>query len=408
MIAIPILLSLSLLVVDFYINRKIYSPGIVFNGITFLTLFLYSFQLSDIQQTLSERTVLLLTMCVMWFNIPVYIGYAIKIKKNTNLYNQSTKQYAPIELQQHKPVTKLDIIFLTVVLSIFVLEVVYNKGFPLLWRLMKNGKTYVDFGMPGLRIHPFFIALLMLGGEYSIFRKKCYFKWIYLLIPILMVSRAPLLAIIVEGFVVYIVSVQKKPKYFWVYLSVAVLVGIALFGIIGNFRTGKGEFLAVAQFKPFTKWIPSSIKWVYSYMCFSVSNLNNLVSMTPGFVNYGASSMNQIFHSFINIPENKSFYFLVSPNFTVSTFVPTLYLDFGIFGPVIFCMLIGILGVLIYRLIELSEGKKIGYILLYGFYVYAVSCLYFVNMFFEPIILQTFFILIFFIIPNWIQRRKNK
>ena len=47
---------LLLLIVNYAITKKIFSPGFTFNGIYFVTLLLYSFMLSDIQQELSNMT----------------------------------------------------------------------------------------------------------------------------------------------------------------------------------------------------------------------------------------------------------------------------------------------------------------------------------------------------------------
>ncbi len=402
MIAIPILLSLVLFVFDFVMNRKIYSPGVVFNVITFVTLFLYSFMLSNIQQILSGRTVLLLTMCIIWFNIPVFLGYSIKPKQPNP---EKLKQIEPVELQDGMKSNKFDLILFIVVLCLFLIEVIYNKGFPLLWKLLKNGKTYFDFSMP--IVHQFFIAIFILAGAYSLFKKKCFYKWFYLAIPILVISRSYLIAIAVEGFVVYLITARKKPKYFLVYLSLAVLVGIVLFGLVGNIRTGKNEFLEVAEFKPFVSWIPSSFKWVYAYMCFSISNLNNLLGMTNGFVNYGASSLNSIFHMFFLISENQSFDYLVSKNFTVSTFAPALYLDFGFFGPILFVFVIGIIAAWLYWEIEKKGTKPWLFVLLYAFLVYVITFIWFTNLFFTPMVLQFILVPIIFYLPQKALRRKN-
>ena len=84
MIYIPIILSLTLLIIDLVKNKKILAPGVVFNAVTFITLFLYSFQLSYIQHTLLWQTVLLLTLCIVAFNVPVFFGYFVKRKPKSD------------------------------------------------------------------------------------------------------------------------------------------------------------------------------------------------------------------------------------------------------------------------------------------------------------------------------------
>ena len=400
MIAIPIILSLVLLVLDIIKNRKIYSPGVVFNGITFVTLFMYSFRLSEIQQDLSGKTILLLTLCIVAFNLPVLIVYFVKRK---NITDSKIKAAAP-EFKIYETSKWLDLVLFIIILTLFLIEVIYNQGIPLAWKFLNTNKVYVDFGMPYL--HSIFTSLLMLVGGYSLFKKKCYYKWFYLSIPILIISRALLASMVIKGLIMYIIVAKNKPKLFWCYLFIAGFVGLLLFGLIGNFRTGQAEFLAVAQFKPWADWLPSSFKWAYAYLCFSVSNLNNLISMTPGFVNYGASSLDSILPPGWQLPENAVFNFLVSPNFTVSGFAPSLYLDFGLAGPIILCLLIGILSIYLFSKINVSEVS----VLFYAIVLYSIIFIWYSSPFiYTPFILQMILIPVIFVLPRLFkQRRKNE
>ncbi len=392
MIFIPIILSLTLLIVDLVKNKKIFAPGVIFNAITFITLFLYSFQLSYIQHTLSWQTVLLLTLCIEAFNLPVFIGYSIKRKPKTE---------AIVVYHDYHTSKKTDLTLFIVITVVFLIEVIYNGGCPLVWKLFDVGKTYMDFKFFGL--HGLFMALVIVAGFYSLFKKNCPYKWVYLLIPILLISRQFLITILLEATVIYLLTAKQRPKHLWAWIVGFSVVGIVAFGVIGNFRTGESEFLNVARFKSWVDWVPSSIKWVYSYLCFSIANLNKLVNLTDGFENFGASTLNETFG--FAIPENASYDYLVSPNFTVSTFMPSLYLDFGMFGPILFCLVIGFVSMWVYKRLSVSKI----YLFFYAIIVHNLVFLYFTNMFFyRPIYLQVIYILVIFVLPQVIQRRKNE
>ena len=392
MIYIPIILSLTLLIIDLVKNKKILAPGVVFNAVTFITLFLYSFQLSYIQHTLLWQTVLLLTLCIVAFNVPVFLGYFVK---------REPKSDKAVVYRDYDTSKKADLILFIIIVVIFSIEVIYNCGVPLLWKLLGTKKTYMDFSF--FKLHGIFMSLLLTVGFYSLFKKNCPYKWIYLLIPILLISRQYLISILIEGLVLYLLSMKRRPKHLWLWLVGFVVVGIVAFGVIGNFRTGKAEFLYVAQFKAWADWVPSALKWVYSYICFSIANLNKLVGLTNGFENFGASTLTGILG--IPIPENASYDYLVSPNFTVSTFMPSLYLDFGMLGPILFCLVIGMVSIWVYKRLSVSKI----YLMFYAIIVHNLIFLYFTNMFlYRPIFLQVIYILIIFVLPQTIQRRKNE
>jgi len=178
------------------------------------------------------------------------------------------------------------------------------------------------------------------------------------------------------------------------------VVGIFAFALIGNFRTGEADFLRVAKFKDSTNSIPTAFKWIYSYMCFSVSNFNNLVSMTSGNVNHGASMINEltptVLTNMLNIKEVFTDNFLVSLNFTVSTYMPPIYLDFGVFGICLFTFILGLVSILLFN--ALQKKKSLRLYLAYCVLTHNILLLFFNNMFlYLPILSQFIFIPLIFV-----------
>lgn len=376
MVWITILLPLVLLIVDLWQERKLYSPAVVFNGIFFVTLFLYNFKFSTIQHDLSSRTLLLLFLCEVGFNLPVFISkYGRK----------------PVELVKYKKQMALglsptkEMVIFYVILAMFVVELIYCGGCPLLWKFTGDSRTYMDFGIPSFNgvLH----GLITLMGAYSIFKRKCIYKYFYVTLALLMITRQVIISIFVQGLFFYLCR-HKLSKKLIITILIGGIIGIVAFSLVGNMRTGEDAFLNVSKFKEEYDWIPTSFRWIYSYMCYSVSNLNMLVGLTDGFVNFGATIFNKLVPSALSFGfvENQEFYYLVSHHFTVSTFAPEIYIDFGLVGITVFCIAMGFIANLLYK--KVQEGSEL-FCLLYMIMCHNIVLLFFTNMFFNlPIMFE--------------------
>lgn len=383
---------LALIIIDVIKNKKLLTPGLIFNGIFFITLFLYSFELSYIQQTLSDKTLLLLFCCVVAFNTPVFISYYRKPKIANQKEEVNAKQDKKFVLSK-----KVELIIFIITLVIFIIELIYNKGCPLFWKILKINKTYVDFGVPLL--HGCLCAIVTLMGSYTIFKPKNLYKYFYLIIPILIISRQILISIVIQGLFLFLLQTKKLNKKHLIIALTIMVVGVVAFAYIGNIRTGESDFIYVAQFKQEYSSMPTSLMWIYSYMCFSLSNLNNLLSITNGFITFGLSTVSEICPMSLRylLPTGQEIYYLVSPNFNVSTFIPSLYIDFGMLGVLIFCLVLGLLAVFIYN--RLDHG--FAYKLIYMIILHNIVLLFFTNFFFKASIIgEILIIFIIFLLEN--------
>lgn len=382
-----IILLFVLCMYDYLKYKQILSPTLIFNAIWFVTLSLYELKLSYLQQDLSNRTILIFYFCVLSFNIVIFLLKKFNYKPSNILklkYNNS------FSLKNKLKVAKLISIF------IFILEILYSGGVPLIWKILGVNKTYFDFGIPSL--NGAFCGLIILLGAYS-FSQKNLDKYLYLFMGLLMLSRQVIISIIIEGLLFCYISKRVKLS-----LKKVLLILICLFlafTALGNFRSGSDEMNKVFKAKEEFVNIPTSIKWAYSYMTFSVSNFNNLVGMTNGNVNHGATIMEDLLPNVIlnkiDIKKNFSSNYLVSLNYTVSTYLPALYLDFGIIGIVIFNVFIAFLGYRLYLKTKLKDIVFDGDAMYYSIYVHNIIFLFFTNMFiYLPIIVQFFYSLIIF------------
>ena len=393
-IIILVLILFLFLAIDFCRYKTLFSPAFVFNVIFIVTLLLYEEQMSYIQTDLNARTIFILWSVVLSFNFGYLLFTSLKASKTIRIIHYiDSNQITYSEKRKYHYLCKNTYnIMKILVFSIFVIEVIYSRGFPLLWKITGDSRNYFDFGIPSF--NGAFYGLLIFIGAYS-FSLKNKDKYLFLLIPILMISRQALVAIILEGFVFLFLTTKVRIKRPILKLILAFLLIIALFSIIGNIRTGKDDFEAVAQFKEEYSGTPVVIKWVYSYMTFSLSNFNNLVSMTNGGVNYGASTFNDVLptvlQDFFQIKENVIVNYRISINFNVSTFMPELYLDFGIMGIVLFVILISFVSAKIFT--NYRKSKDSMYAILLAVVIHNILMLFFVNMFlYLPIAIQFVYI----------------
>lgn len=382
-----IIILFILCLYDYLKYKQLLSPTLIFNAIWFVTLLLYELKLSYLQQDLSNRTILIFYLCVISFNITIFLLKKINYKPLNIL---KSKYHSSFSLKNKLKMAKI------ISIVIFLLEVLYSGGVPLIWKILGINKTYFDFGISSL--NGAFCGLIILLGAYS-FGQKNLDKYLYLTMGLLMLSRQVIISIIIEGLLFCYISKKIKLSFKKVLLILTCL--FLAFTVLGNFRSGSNEMNRVFKAKEEFVNIPTSIKWVYSYMTFSVSNFNNLVSMTNGNVNHGTTIMEELLPSVvldkINIKKNFSSSYLVSLNYTVSTYLPALYLDFGIIGISVFNIFIAFLGYRLYLKTRLNDVASDNDAMCYSIYAHNIIFLFFINMFFYlPIIVQFFYSLIIF------------
>lgn len=413
MIYVLIILLFILCVVDFVRNRKLFSPSFIFNFIWLITLCMYQFKLSYIQQELSNRTIFIFFICVIFYNITLLVSNIVvnNLKNDEEkLPKKVSKLFIKIKNKFNDIITNKTVdervkIAKYIIIIVFIIQVIYSKGVPLIWKLIGNGKTYFDFGIPSL--NGAFCGLVICLGAYSLF-KKSNDKFLYLSIGILIISRQVLLSMIIESVVFEIYSNRNNIKNSIKKILVIAVIGIIGFTLIGNFRSGSNVMDDVFQAREKYKNLPSTVKWIYSYMTFSISNFNNLVGITDGAVNYGTSMLVEFLPTVIlkmfNIKELNTFNYLISLNYNVSTYLPNIYLDFGIVGIGVFNVLIALLGYKLYK--NMYNNNTVKNVLLYSVFVHNIVFIFFIDMFlYLPIIIQFLYIPIVF---NEKKEQKNE
>lgn len=383
-------------ILDFIKNKNYFSPLFIFNFIWALTLGLYELKISELQHDLSNRTILVFWTCVISYNLAVLFCKYTKLNKlkiKFNRMNENNLQKEEIDKTTIKNRIK---IARNIAIIVFVIEIIYSGGVPIIWKIVGSSKGYFDFGIPS--INGAWYGLIILLGAYS-FAKKTKDRYLYLVIGILIISRQIIISILIEAIVCMLIKKEIKiDKKKIIILAIIVVAG---FSALGNFRSGNSTMDEIFYAKEEYQNIPTSVKWIYSYMTFSITNVDNLINITNGGVNYGASMLHDIIPTIlldtINVKVNYSPYYLELVNFNVSTYLPSIYLDFGVVGVAIFNFIIGFLGMKLYSKYEVNNTMM--NVLLYAVFVHNIVLLFFTNMFlYLPIIVQFIYI---FLIFNW-------
>lgn len=369
---------------DFLKNKKIFSPMVIFNFIWIFTLGLYNLKLSYLQQNLSEHTLYLFFLNVIGFNITYIFISLFKI----NFKSRSRRKRMKYSTSERLNFAKWFVVIL------FIIEIIYSGGIPLIWNLTGSSKIYFDFGIPS--VHGAFNGMVICLGAYSFF-KKTNDKYFYLLIGVLIFSRQIMISMVVEA-VIFNLFVSERVN--WKKYIIIAIVGIIIFGALGNLRSGKETMNKVFEPKEEYASLPDSVKWVYSYMTFSISNFNNLVSMTNGNMNHGSSMLNALvptaFLDIINVKVEYNPFYLISLNYNTNTSFPEIYLDFGAVGIFVYGVMLAFIGNLLYKKMNIFRTEKC--ILKYSVYVHNILLLFFVNMFlFLPVIVQFIYITLIFV-----------
>lgn len=396
------------LIIDIKLDKNFITPIKIYNILWFVLILLYQLNLSYIQTTLSNRTLFIFWIFTIFYNMFYYLFYYETNKNNKYNEKENIKKYkiTTRDFNNEKIIKIVDIFFI----AMFIIEIIIEKGFPLLFRLQGKGSNYLSFGIPS--IHGLLNTIAMLLGAYYLL-KKGWHKYIYIIFAVMTISRQVLITIFVEGVVVYIIqngskisnSRNQRRK-----ILILTIIVIVMFTAIGNFRSGNDVMDIVFRPKPQYTNLPTSVMWFYSYLEFSISNFNHLVSMTDGGVNYGTSMLNFFMPSALeklfSISENFTEKYIITDNFNVSTWYPEIYLDFGIFGIVIFAIVLAWFGNYLYKKAMLYKNDR--YSLLYAIFIHNIFMSFFVNMFiYVSVISQAILVIILFNKNEYKSKEKN-
>jgi oligosaccharide repeat unit polymerase len=272
-------------------------------------------------------------------------------------------------------------------------EILQFKGVPLISVVFFKdyGKDYTTFGLPTLHglLNALYFTITI--GYYIYYKntgdRSSLFKFRYLLLwPILLMSRALLLWILIEYFCCYLIF--NKINFRKIFKIVIVLISfITIFGLIGDNRSENTEtrftdkFIS-DQYQGVGDILPSGFVWVYLYattpinnIVFNIENLNPQYNFYYTFAALIPSFLREKFY-----PKNNSgTLVLYEEAFNVSSYFSNYLFDLGITGTIIFVSFLQFIICIIYFS---AKSMKVGSIISYTAVFYAL----FTSVFFDNFI----------------------
>lgn len=378
-------------------SKVIYNPITIFNSIWLLVISLYQLRLSKLQSIMTDKAAIMFLIMIISFDIGYYVIYLIakeigrktKVKYGLLTFDDSNYDEFPI------------VKYFKYWCFIEIIETIYSGGFPILWKIIGSSKTYFDFGIPSVHgfMNAYGLVLLMLVF-YQLLRcnfKSKKLKKIFFLMIICyfcMITRQVIISMLIEIALIYVINKKKIP---WAKYIVIAFIGIILFGIIGNVRTGYSEFIKISMIDTKVNALLVGFVWVYMYLTMTVANINKLASLT--FNTTGISTLASIYFPSIIanmfssgkvIPN-----YLVTSSFNVSGFFCDFYVSYGYIGIIFVSLLFGGLGAYYYNCLQYSNNLK--YMFYYAIYLQIIVLSFFYNqLFYLPSGFQLIIIAIIF------------
>jgi len=271
----------------------IVNPALLYAVFWFFLLFLYNLRLSNVLLPISKEALFFFSASIGMF----LFGYILFSLITRKLIVRPKLQLGTYQKWVFsKDTTKVLAVLTKVLLAGLSAELIYFQNLPLI-SLLGIGKTvlYTDFGFPG--IHGLFNAILLVIISILFVRQlfrptklnllciMLAFAW-----PILLVTRQLFVTVAVQFIFLYILirGVSFK-RFFRIFLLVCGLV--LMFGYIGDMRSGRDSFIALASpTVEYPDYLPSGLLWVYIYMVSPLNNIVNNMDVVPYYAPVGTIS----------------------------------------------------------------------------------------------------------------------
>ncbi|MEX5581513.1 O-antigen polymerase [Pseudomonas lurida] len=220
-------------------------------------------------------------------------------------------------------------------------EVYVQRGFPLYWNYVGDGRLYTDFGIPsfhGIMNAMYLQVVTALAYLYFLKPKMRIVFFILLLFcwPIMMLGRGILLSAIIQVVAVFFLMRTLSFKVV-VTLIISAITAIFLFGYVGDLRQVLNPFayLVSKDYVEFFSALPSGFLWFYVYLTSGMSNLfYNVDTLQPAY-SFGYSFYNLIpsaLKVWFGFDQRSDLFVFVDGNLNAATFYSGFVSDFGPIG----------------------------------------------------------------------------
>lgn len=310
------------------------APSIVYFFVWLTVIWLHSLQMANFYEPVSEEFVLI--------QIVVFAILAVSEIVIKEFYSRRP-QMDVLPVQQLLALHMLNRKLLPLLVMMFLADSIWSGGFPLYWLAVGDGRTHVDFGIPTFHGAYHGILLFFVTSSFLLFRKNSHRKanlahiCLFLLYAIIVFNRGIVIIFMIQALFIYLIADNKVRPSTFVCLGILSAVGVLVFGILGDYRSGGNVFASAIS----DNWIdffdifPKSLMWFYVYTTGGLNNLYyNLPTLSPThFPLYSfAKLVPTVAYDWMDIPKTYDSFSLADGRLTVSTAFQGLVSDFGILG----------------------------------------------------------------------------
>lgn len=257
-----------------------------------------------------------------------------------------------------------------------IVEIIVAGGLPVQWLLSGDtSRDYRDFGVPSLHGLLTAVYLFILTARFLdyCFNRRARDGWMTLALlvwPLLQINRGAFMWSLLEMLGIFLL-VRRITLVRTAQIGMAVLLGILLFGIVGDWRAGAGKEalreITSERGRFLADDLPPGFLWVYLYVSSPVNNVvGGIEHLAPLYRPYysTASLLPTVIRERIYTDtENRYALGLVNEAFNASTWYVNFLADFGVRGAVIVIAMIQAL--ISYFYLQARRGRLWG-VLAYG------------------------------------------
>jgi oligosaccharide repeat unit polymerase len=292
--------------------------------------------------------------------------------------------YSPMPELRRTANQRLTIAFAA--LYIFAIINIAIAGYvPIVSLIFTGDSRYAEFGIPSLQ-GAFYAYANALGclAYYLYLRKRCRsYLWLFvscLCIHIALVTRAHVLILLIEAFVIRCLLVGAITRG---RLLIICLAGLVAFSVLGTLRSGEiKEIIGISQSY---EWVPTSFIWLYAYSYFNVLNLENSIEISDA-PYFDGMMLQQLLPSVLR-PESTHEAALELPSLNVLSYIYPVYMDIGFVGVLVITALLGALTSRAYM--HALATRRFSHVATYACLFFCALMSFFVNFWLQlPVIFQ--------------------
>jgi oligosaccharide repeat unit polymerase len=350
-------------------TNDIFNPVGIFSLVWIVTIGISNFRLSAWQSNWSVK---------MWFVVTIfYLSFLLGYFLISKLTIHRVYKFIDGEPSENNYKRFIYILFF-VCFGAYLAEVMKSGFLPI---IASGTGAYKEFGIRF--VHYFTVTLVLVNILITLyyFKFKTINKWFIIIYIVSFLSIFTLLSRQLLIFLILITVLSFHYLYRKIkitHLGLILLIGFIAFALLGNLRSNSSSY--ILEVGRMIEGVESPIfAWLYLYLGYSFENLNYYINNFDQ-IFWGTNTFFPIFaftltKQFIETDMTQFFPYV---DLNTSTMAYDFFLDFGVFGVVLFPLLIGGLSAFIYSKVNRSSFYSV---IIYTMIAHNLLFVFFVNFF---------------------------